>query len=158
MSKSTEISVGLIMSDYVQGDLKILLVHSGGPYFANEIKHPRAWGFPKGLTEPNETLLETGIREFEEETGIKPTAPYESLGNVVYQNGKKVHMFVFVGKFPGKIISNKFKMEWPPKSGKYQEFDECDRGEMFTIEEARKIIMISQEPFLDRLLTYLGEI
>jgi predicted NUDIX family NTP pyrophosphohydrolase len=46
-------------------------------------------------------------------------------------------------------------MEWPPKSGRTQEFPEVDRAEWFSIEEARRRINPAQTPFLDRLLQHL---
>ena len=152
MAKSNEIAAGMVMWDIIDGIPKILLCHMGGPYFSNSQKHPRAWGIPKGHIEGNEKILDTAIREFEEETGIKAIGPFESIGNVVYKNGKTVHAFAFRGSFPGKINSNFFEMEWPPKSGVMKKFPENDRGEMFDIDEARTKIMVSQEPFVDKMI------
>ena len=42
-------------------------------------------------------------------------------------------------------------MEWPPRSGKYQEFPEVDRAEWFTIETAKDKILKGQVGFLDEL-------
>jgi predicted NUDIX family NTP pyrophosphohydrolase len=44
-----------------------------------------------------------------------------------------------------------FSMEWPPHSGKYQEFPEVDRAEWFTIETAKDKILKGQVGFLDEL-------
>ncbi len=50
-----------------------LLFHPGPrPQFLL-MQHPKRWDLPKGHTEPNENLLETALRETEEETGISPT-------------------------------------------------------------------------------------
>lgn len=149
MAKSKEISAGLLMWDIEDGVPKVLLCHSGGPFFVNPIKNPRAWGIAKGRTENEENLLQTAIREFEEETSIKTKPPYISLGHVTYNSGKIVHAFAFRNSYDGIIKSNNFSIEWPPRSGKTQEFPEIDKAEMFTISDARKIIMPSQEPFLD---------
>lgn len=50
------------------------------------------------------------------------------------------------------IESMKFSMEWPPRSGRRQEFPEADRAAWFGLEEARRKILTSQEVLLDRLL------
>lgn len=150
MGKCNDISAGLLMYDIIDNEYKILLCHSGGPYFQNEIKHPRMWGIPKGLMEAGENILKCAIREFEEETSIKAGSNFQSLGSVVYKNGKTVHALTFKGTFPGKITSNFFTIEWPPSSGVMKSFPEIDRGEMYTLSEARKKIMVSQEAFIDK--------
>ena len=53
--------------------------------------------------------------------------------------------------------SNTFYMQWPPRSGRLQEFPEIDRAEMFTMSQARRKINERQIPFLDRLLEALSE-
>ena len=154
--KSTEVSSGLLMYDYDENkNLVVMLCHSGGPYFTNEIKHPRSWGIAKGRVESNESLIDAAIREFKEETGLLPIGSYISLGNVVYKNGKIVHAFAFKGRYLGKIHSNNFSVEWPPRSGNFQDFPEIDKASVFTIEEAKTKIMVSQEPFLDKLVEIL---
>ena len=50
--------------------LEVLLVHPGGPFFAN--KDAGAWTIPKGLANDGEDLLECAKREFREETGFDP--------------------------------------------------------------------------------------
>jgi predicted NUDIX family NTP pyrophosphohydrolase len=50
------------------GIIQVLLAHPGGPYFQN--KNEGAWTIPKGEPEPNEDLLVTAQREFEEETAV----------------------------------------------------------------------------------------
>jgi predicted NUDIX family NTP pyrophosphohydrolase len=44
-------------------------------------------------------------------------------------------------------------LEWPPKSGKTQEFPEIDRAGWFSLEEARARILKGQVGFLDRLIS-----
>jgi predicted NUDIX family NTP pyrophosphohydrolase len=53
---------------------------------------------------------------------------------------------------PALLRSNVFEMEWPPRSGRVQSFPEVDRGEWFSVDEARRKILKSQEPLLDMLL------
>jgi len=149
MGKSTEISAGLILWDIIDGVPKILLVKAGGPYFWN--KHKKCYGIPKGHVEPRERLLDAAIREFEEETGIVAKGPFDEIPFAKYGSGKIVYAFAFRGTFNGTIKSNMFSMEWPPKSGKFQEFPEVEKPAMFSLEEAKEMIMISQECYLESL-------
>jgi predicted NUDIX family NTP pyrophosphohydrolase len=59
------------------GIIQVLLAHPGGPFFKN--KDEGAWTIPKGGLESNEDLLVTAQREFEEETGVKPSGPFTLL-------------------------------------------------------------------------------
>ena len=148
----TDNSAGLLMWDIINGVPKILLCHPGGPYYAN--KDAKGWSIPKGLIEGGEYKFAAAIREFFEETQISPplqNIKYLDLGFVTYKSGKQVYAWAFQGKFPGKIISNKFEMESPKGSGKTEWFPENDKGEMFTLKEARDKIVVSQEPFLDKM-------
>jgi len=43
------------------------------------------------------TFCKTALREFEEETGIKPEGEYISLGHIKQKNGKIVHAWAFAG-------------------------------------------------------------
>ena len=47
-------------------------------------------------------------------------------------------------------------MEWPPRSGRRQEFPEVDRAAWFTLDEARDKILKGQAPFLDDLERVVG--
>jgi predicted NUDIX family NTP pyrophosphohydrolase len=49
------------------------------------------------------------------------------------------------------IVSNTFSMEWPPLSGKRQDFPEADRAEWFTIDVAKEKILKGQAAFLEEL-------
>ncbi|MGE5806688.1 MAG: NUDIX domain-containing protein [Ignavibacteria bacterium] len=146
-----DISAGLLMYTIKNGKLKIFLVHPGGPYFTN--KDAGYWGIPKGLTENDEELLESAKREFEEETGIKPKGEFLPLGSVMQKSGKTVHAWAFECENEDKleIECNTFKMEWPPKSGKFREFPEVDKGEFFSQEEVKVKINSAQLSFIERL-------
>jgi len=136
--------------------LKVFLIHPGGPYFKN--KDDDHWGIPKGLTEEGEDLLPTAVREFEEETGIIPEGTYLPLGTIIQKGGKKVHAWAFEcsDDLPVTIKSNTCEIEWPPRSGKKITIPEVDKGEFFTINEAKVKMKKSQHEFLDRLIAILG--
>jgi predicted NUDIX family NTP pyrophosphohydrolase len=56
---------------------------------------------------------------------------------------------------PASLRSKRFSMEWPPRSGKTQEFPEVDRAAWFTIPEARKKILAGQMGLIDQLVCLL---
>ena len=92
------------------------------------------------------------ITEFEEETGIKPKGPFEEIKPVKYNSGKIVYAWAFKGTFDkSKFKSNSFSMEWPPKTGKTQEFAELVEPAMMDLNYAFDMIMRSQEPFIDSM-------
>jgi predicted NUDIX family NTP pyrophosphohydrolase len=49
------------------------------------------------------------------------------------------------------IVSNTFSMEWPPRSGKDQEFPEVDRAEWFTMDVAKEKILKGQISLLEEV-------
>ena len=139
------------------GEVEVFLVHPGGPDFAG--KDDGFWGVPKGLIDPGETKLETALREFEEETGQAVGSCADEpelfeLGSIVQRGGKRVFAWAFEGDWPegAELSSNTFRMEWPRESGHWVEAPEIDRGQFFSLPEARRKINPAQEPFMDRLL------
>lgn len=145
-----QISAGLLMYRLCEGQLQVLLVHPGGPFFKN--KDEGAWSIPKGEPADGEELLDTAIREFHEETGLDSNGPYIELRHVKLKSGKIVHAWAFEGDCSvDKIVSNRFSMEWPPKSGKFAEFPEVDRAGFFDLPTARGKINAGQAPLLDQL-------
>ena len=136
--------------------LEFLLVHPGGPFFRN--KDNGAWTIPKGEAAEGEDLLVRAQLEFREELGVNPSASdWIDLGTVKQKGGKTVHAWAFEGELPPDFVvaSNTFTMEWPPRSGRTQEFPEIDRAEFFPIELAKEKINQAQVEFLDRLLEHL---
>jgi predicted NUDIX family NTP pyrophosphohydrolase len=150
------ISAGLLMYSRKNG-LKVFLVHPGGPYFMK--KDGDTWGIPKGLTEEDEDHLQAAVREFEEETGIKPEGKFIPLGSVIQKGGKKVYAWGFEcpNDDPVKITSNTCEIEWPPRSGKKITIPEVDKGEFFTIDDAKVKMKKAQHEFLEELLSFLRE-
>jgi predicted NUDIX family NTP pyrophosphohydrolase len=152
-NKSKRISAGLMMYRIKQGKLEVLLVHPGGPFFKN--KDIGVWSVPKGEPDDGEdALFSTALREFEEETGIKPEGKkYIPLGSIQQRGGKTVHAWAFEGDMKDGFEpkSNTFKREWPPHSGKFMIFPEADRIEFFESETAKKKIKDRQVEFIERL-------
>jgi predicted NUDIX family NTP pyrophosphohydrolase len=140
------------------GQLEVLLVHPGGPFFQK--KENGAWTIPKGEVAEGEELVNRAKVEFREELGIEPetAADLVELGTVKQQGGKTVYAWAFEGDLPGDfaLVSNTFSMEWPPRSGRTQEFPEIDRAEFFPIELAKEKMNQAQIHFLDRLVEYLN--
>jgi predicted NUDIX family NTP pyrophosphohydrolase len=127
------------------------LVHPGGPFFAK--KDNGSWTIPKGEIEPDEDPLETAKREFEEETGTKPTGIFISLGEIKQKGGKTVQAWAVEGDLDiEKILCNTFEIEWPPKSGQRKSFPEIDKAGWFAFPEAREKINEAQSIFLDRVV------
>ena len=135
---------------------EVLLVHSGGPYWKN--KDDGAWTLPKGEVEPGEELLAAATREFNEETGFTAVEPFLALGQVKHKSGKIVHAWAFPGDCdPTQIRSNTYEIEWPPKSGRKQEFPEIDRAQFFDLTSARRKILPAELPLLDRFAVVIGD-
>jgi predicted NUDIX family NTP pyrophosphohydrolase len=137
------------------GSVEILLVHLGGPFWAK--KDSGAWSIPKGEVEPEEEPLATAMREFEEETGISPQGEMLALGDIRQKSGKTVSAWAFAGNCdPRQIKSNLFSVEWPPRSGRQQQFPEVDRAEFFTLEAAKSKIIAGEFELLQRLAEKLS--
>ena len=144
------LSAGLLVYRIKDSAVQVLLAHPGGPYFVN--KDDGHWSIPKGEPGPNEDLFLTAQREFEEETGLKPTGPFVPLKPVKQKGGKIVHAWAFQGDCdPATIRSNTFTMEWPPRSGQQQAFPDIDRAEFFDLETARRKVRAAQAGLIDEL-------
>jgi predicted NUDIX family NTP pyrophosphohydrolase len=144
------VSAGLVMYRRRSGEVEVLLVHPGGPLWAK--KDAGAWSIPKGEVNPGDDEFSTAKREFNEETGVAPEGEFIPLGSVTQKGGKVVRAWAFEGDCdPAVIKSNTFVMEWPPRSGKKQEFPEVDRARFFTLEEAKDKINPAQVAFLQEL-------
>jgi predicted NUDIX family NTP pyrophosphohydrolase len=130
---------------------EVLLVHPGGPFWAK--KDLGAWSIPKGEYEEGEDPRACALREFSEELGsAAPSGELVDLGSVRQRNGKEVRAWAVEGDVdPAGVTSNTFSLEWPPRSGRTQEFPEIDRAEWFGVEEARAKLNPAQVELLDRL-------
>ena len=155
--KRSRTSAGLLMFRRTQGELEVLLVHPGGPFFRN--KDDGSWTVPKGEASENEDLASRAKTEFEEELGFAPADDWIGLGSIRQKGGKTVHAWAFAGDLEPdfKLVSNTFALEWPPGSGRTQQFPEVDQAKFFPLELARIKINPAQIPFLDRLRDALEE-
>ena len=143
-------SAGILLYRHVNGRLEVLLVHPGGPFWAN--KDAGAWTIPKGEIAPDEDPLACALRELEEETGYACTGAAIPLPPVKQKGGKLVRAWAAEGDFdPATLVSNTFTMEWPPKSGKRATFPEVDRAEWFDLARAREKINPAQAALLNAL-------
>jgi predicted NUDIX family NTP pyrophosphohydrolase len=52
-----------------------------------------------------------------------------------------------------RLPQQHLQLEWPPRSGRLQEFPEVDRAAWFPVAEARTKLVKGQLPYLDRLLS-----
>lgn len=131
-------------------DLEVLLAHPGGPYWRN--KDEGAWSVPKGEILEGEDPYAAALREFEEETGLRPHGKPVSLGSLRQSGGKLVHAWAVENDWdPSRLVSNQFSIEWPPRSGRTALFPEIDRANWFDLATARLKILKSQTEFLNRL-------
>lgn len=134
-------------------DIEVLLVHPGGPYWAN--RDEGAWSIPKGEFDPEvEEAWDAACREFAEELGCDvPPGERTDLGSVTQKAGKEVVAFGVAADLDATAIaSNTFVIEWPPRSGRMAEFPEVDRAEWMDLDRARSAINPAQVAFLDRLV------
>ena len=149
-------SAGMLMFKGRGLELRLLLVHPGGPFWAK--KDGGAWSIPKGEYDEGEDPLAVARREFEEELGrAAPAGGIIELGELVQPSRKRITVFALEGDFdPTALKSNSFELEWPPKGGRMQSFPEVDRAAWFTPDEAKAKILPGQRPFIDRLLERLA--
>jgi predicted NUDIX family NTP pyrophosphohydrolase len=144
--RRTQISAG-ILAFRRKPALEVLLAHPGGPFWAK--KDDGVWTIPKGLVEPGEDLVAAARREFNEETNLTAEGELLALTPVNQKSGKLVHAFAVEADFElGAFSSNAFEIEWPPKSGKRQNFPEIDRIAYFALPAAKIKIIAYQLPLL----------
>jgi predicted NUDIX family NTP pyrophosphohydrolase len=149
-------SAGIALYRRSGSELEVLLVHPGGPLWAR--RDAGAWSIPKGEYGEEEDPVAAARREFSEELGAEaPGGELVALGEVRQRSGKLVRAWALEGDLDaGAAISNTFTLEWPPRSGRTQEFPEVDRAQWFTLAQARERINPGQVPLLERLEQTVG--
>ena len=154
-AKRSVSSAGILLFRRAGATVEVLIVHPGGPLWAR--RDDGAWSIPKGEYEPGEEPLAAARREFAEEIGgPAPDGEALALGEVRQKSGKRVIAWALEGDLDVTAIrSNTFAMQWPPRSGRIQEFPEVDRGEWVTPAGARAKLNPAQVEFVDRLVDML---
>jgi predicted NUDIX family NTP pyrophosphohydrolase len=144
-------SAGLALYRLRDGKLEVLLVHPGGPFWQK--RDDGVWSIPKGEVAVHEVGIDAARREFQEELGVAaPEGDLTPLGTVRQTGGKIVHAWAARGDLDvTRSTSNMFVIEWPPRSGKMQEFPEVDRAAWFDPASARRKLLPAQRAFIDRL-------
>lgn len=152
-------SAGILLYRRAEDDegFEVLIAHMGGPFWAK--KDEAAWSIPKGEYDPaEEAALAAAQREFREELGVEaPNRPLTELGTFTYSSGKKVTVFAAdgAGFDTSDLVFGTFELEWPPRSGRLQEFPEVDRAEWAGLDIARQKLVKGQRPILDALVVIL---
>lgn len=143
-------SAGLLLFRRWAGAAEVFLVHPGGPFWAGKDDH--AWSIPKGEFMAGEAPLAAARREFAEETSLSVDGDFIALPPCKQPGGKIVHAFAVEGDCDAAAVkSNSFTLEWPPRSGRHQEFPEVDRAAWFPLAAARVKIHKGQTPLIDAL-------
>jgi len=150
-------SAGIVLYRLASGALELLIGHPGGPLWAN--KHEGAWSIVKGELDDKEDPLGAARREFVEETGANVDAQAcVSLGEITQKSGKVVVAWACPGDFdPAALLSKTFELEWPPRSGRIQEFPELDEVRWCEPAEARQLLNPAQTALIDRLEALVAE-
>lgn len=148
--KMAKQSAGLLLFRRREDGIEVLLVHPGGPYWAN--KDAAAWSIPKGEFGADEDPLEAARREFVEETGFSPDGEAIPLAIVRQSSGKIIYAWAMEAEFdPENLKSNMFRLAWPSHSNRMQEFPEVDRAAWFPLDSATGRIHKGQKPLLMEL-------
>jgi predicted NUDIX family NTP pyrophosphohydrolase len=144
-------SAGILLYRRFGGELNVLLVHPGGPFWAR--RDEGVWSIPKGEYEGDEDQLAAARREFAEELGSPAPDGAEplDLGEITQRAGKRVRAWALKGDLDASsIVSNTCQVQWPPRSGRMIEIPEVDRAEWLPLEQARIKINPAQVALLDR--------
>jgi predicted NUDIX family NTP pyrophosphohydrolase len=143
-------SAGVLLYRRTADGVEVLIGHMGGPFWAK--KDAGGWSVPKGEYGDGEEAFAVALREFEEEVGSPcPATEFRPLGEV-RAGGKVLTLWAGEGDLDASAcVSNTFELEWPPRSGRIQEFPEIDRAAWVGLDVAREKLVKAQLPFLDRL-------
>ena len=147
-----KLSAGILVYRVKNKEIEVFLCHPGGPFYKN--KDNGVWTIPKGEFDENEEAFAAAKREFKEETGQEIRGDFIPMRPIRYKDGRKiVYAWAVKGNIDAtNIKSNTFPLEWPPKSGKFMEVPEVDRGGWFNIEVAKQKILPSLSLLLEDLV------
>jgi len=148
---ATRRSAGIVLFRRTPDGIEVLLGHMGGPFWAK--KDEGAWSIPKGEHTDDEEPIAAARREFTEELGLPvPEGEFVHLGEVRQPGGKIITVWALEGELdPSEVVPGTFEMQWPPRSGRMQQFPELDRVQWFDLGTAARKIVAAQQALLDRL-------
>jgi predicted NUDIX family NTP pyrophosphohydrolase len=148
-------SAGLLLYRVDPDGVRVLLGHMGGPFWSR--KDDAAWSIPKGELIDGEDPSAAAAREFTEELGLPaPDGERHPLGDV-RTGSKTITVWAVEGDLDvGRVAPGTFTLEWPPRSGRQQQFPELDRAEWLDLDTARAKLVTSQRPLIDRLVDLLA--
>jgi predicted NUDIX family NTP pyrophosphohydrolase len=148
-------SAGLLLYRRDRDDVRVLLGHMGGPFWTR--KDEASWSVPKGELDDGEDPAVAAAREFTEELGLPaPIGDWQPLGDV-RTGSKTITVWTVEGDLDvRRVVPGTFTLEWPPRSGRRQQFPELDRVEWLDLDTARVKLATSQRPLLDRLVELLA--
>ena len=149
-------SAGLLLFRRVGEQVEVLVGHMGGPFWA--AREAGAWTVPKGEYAPGEDPQAAARREFAEELGVPPpVGPLLDLGSVRQAGGKVVAVWALETDLDlAAVVPGTFRLEWPPRSGRFRDVPELDRLAWLPLARARELVVTAQRAFLDRLAERLG--
>lgn len=148
-------SSGILLYRLSNKRIEFFLIHPGGPFFIK--KDLGTWSIPKGEFSGTEIAFDAAIREFKEEVGVDLAGKAIELFPIKQKGGKQVFAWAMEGDLdPQKISSNTFTLEWPPKSGKFRDYPEVDKGEWFNYNTAKQKINPAQVLFIEELIKKLN--
>ena len=120
-----------------------VILNADGNVLILRRKQEGTWVLPKGRMEPGETLVQTALREVNEETGLKDLKVIREIGLVRYiflwrpddKNYKKtVHYFLM------KINGTEQEMKLEPDFATYSWEEPSSALKMLTFENDRRIV------------------
>jgi predicted NUDIX family NTP pyrophosphohydrolase len=150
-----EVSAGVLAWRRRSAGPEFLLVHPGGPYWAN--KDEAGWSIPKGLVEPGEEGWAAARREFAEELGQPIDGAAEPLSPCPTKGGKLILAWMVEADLDlTDLKSNVFEIEWPPRSGRRAAFPEVDQAAWFDPATALWKAHKGQRPIIAEAAQRLG--
>lgn len=158
-NNNVETSAGILLyrKNIITGKIEVML---GSSYSNPKKLNKRVWNIPKGHVEKGQNLVQTAIRQFEEETGIlldeKEKLDLNYLGLCCTQKGKHVHIFYLYkdvngGKEKVNIKSNMCEVEDLKHPGQTIMIPQLATGRYIEIDRAKELIFNYQKDLLDRL-------
>jgi predicted NUDIX family NTP pyrophosphohydrolase len=151
----SKLSAGVLLYRFGAHGPEALLVHPGGPFWAR--KDEGAWSIPKGEVLADETPEAAAMREFAEETGFALTGEPIPLGVFRQSSSKRLDAFALEGDVdPSLLSSNLCRIEWPPRTGRFIDVPEVDRGAWFSLPQALAKIHKGQRQIIEALAARLS--